>query len=189
MKRMLKITDVPLKILGIQVGSGVRYILLFWIEVTNTSIKLADEVLLNLFTFTIFLLSRGELEIADEKQREQIDKLILTEALRIVDDYENIQDVSRLYEELFEKMDDLKVLDERVPLIAVKFLARMREVQRRDAWKIVCIETTVALMELRGRKDWYNKTSIKESLKLLENFNEDDQHDISSLRKLFEKLS
>lgn len=189
------------------VGDSTRYILQFWVECFLNKIPLHPQVNLAIFNYTVFLFVHEELALTDDKVRKNIGLVTLDTAMAVISEVQAPDlrgDTGQMFSDLIEKIAEFEQLDDRVPLLLIKYLNKIRGIESYEDWKgrvidvsdgsprstnCVNFQCKCCVMDLRGRVDWYSIKTLNEAKELLTDFTEPEQHEIRHvLISIFDKL-
>ncbi|CAH2176116.1 NR LBD domain-containing protein [Caenorhabditis elegans] len=146
---------------------------------------------LSIFNFAVFLFCHEELAITEEKVRKHIGEVMLDTAFTVLEEASESDlrgEVGQLFSDILERLAELEVLNERVPLFLMKYLDKIRCAEDYEGWKGRVIDCKCCIMDLRGRVDWYSVKTLKESRQLLPKFTDPEQHELGQLFTIFDKL-
>ncbi|CAI2348851.1 unnamed protein product [Caenorhabditis sp. 36 PRJEB53466] len=173
------------------VGDSCRFLLTFFVECHLQKVALPVQVNLSIFNFTVFLFCNDEMTIQDEKVRKNIGPLILHNCFQVLHRSANgelREDTSQLFADLLERIAEFELLDESVPIFIMEYLDKVRRLEDYEEWKGRVIDAKCALMDLRGRVDWYSVKTLNESKQMLSRFTEPEKHELKMLFKILDKL-
>ncbi|CAA9991448.1 NR LBD domain-containing protein [Caenorhabditis elegans] len=173
------------------VGDSTKFILLFWVEAYLQKIQIPTQMSLSIFNFAVFLFCHEELAITEEKVRKHIGEVMLDTAFTVLEEASESDlrgEVGQLFSDILERLAELEVLNERVPLFLMKYLDKIRCAEDYEGWKGRVIDCKCCIMDLRGRVDWYSVKTLKESRQLLPKFTDPEQHELGQLFTIFDKL-